>query len=291
MGFDTVDWIAYSLVMFFGSVALYLAVRKSTLMRVPRHLTNLAMFAIPLIAYLGLGIVGGHSYALSAVNAVSIILVSILFAYIGNKMSLHAIDIAPNPGYSLVLSKSYVLFTALVSVLLFGAELTLRSAIAILIIVIFSVLIMIDPKNAKKTSSKKWIHLSIGAFFAWGFLSLSSKYLFSNGVDTIAFLTYLYAIVTACIVGVDGVDGNSFSKLRPKEWLVLFVVGVFSTVFNFGNFQSISTAPNVGYVNAINAGSISAVTVFAVLVFKDELTFQKAIGVSGVTLGVLLLVL
>jgi uncharacterized membrane protein len=60
-------------------------------------------------------------------------------------------------------------------------------------------------------------------------------------------------------------------------------------LFNLGQFEAIKVAPNVGYVNAINAGSISLVTILAVLLFNDELTKRKAIGILGVTAGLLFL--
>lgn len=284
-------WIAYSLMMFFASVALYLTVRKSSLIKTPAYLTNLAMFAIPLIAYIIIGVVNSSSLNISFWQALILLATAVIFAYGGNKASLHAIDIAPNPGYSLVLSKSYVLFTTLVAVTLLGAELTLQNAIAILIIVAFSALIMINPKGAKKVKSEKWILLTFGAFFAWGMLSLSSKYLFNTGVETIAFLIYLYALVTFCIVFIDKVRINKIVEVSNAAKVLLLGTGIFSTLFNLGQFQAIKLAPNVGYVNAINAASISMVTVFAVILFKDELTPKKAVGVLGVTAGLILLLI
>lgn len=282
-------WIAYSLMMFFSSVALYLTVRKSSLIKTPAYLTNLAMFAIPLIAYIIIGVVNSSSLSISFWQALILLATAVIFAYGGNKASLHAIDVAPNPGYSLVLSKSYVLFTTLVAVTLLGAEITAQRVLAILIIVSFSALIMINPKGAKKVKSEKWVLLSFGAFFAWGMLSLSSKYLFNNGVDTIAFLIYLYALVTFCIIFIDKVRISKIKEVSSSAKLLLIGTGIFSTLFNFGQFEAIKLAPNVGYVNAINAASISMVTVFAVILFKDELTLKKAIGVLGVTAGLVLL--
>ncbi len=181
-------WIAYSLMMFFASVALYLTVRKLSLLKTPTALTNLAMFAVPLVAYVILGLSSSQSYRISLLHFIFLLLVAVFFAYGGNTVSLKAIDIAPNPGYSLVLSKSYVLFTTLVAVLFLNANLTWRKALAILLIVGFSALIMVNRKTAKRVKSNKWVFLSFGSFFAWGFLSLSSKYLFSHGVGTIPFL-------------------------------------------------------------------------------------------------------
>jgi len=277
--------------MFFSSVAMYLTVRKSSLIKTPTYLTNLAMFAIPLVAYLAIGLGGKHAFSISLWQAIVVLVVAVFFSYGGNTVSLKAIDIAPNPGYSLVLSKSYVLFTTLFAVAFLHGELTLRKAVAILIIVGFSALIMVNRKAAKRTSHNKWIVLSFAAFFAWGFLSLSSKYLFSHGVDTISFLIYIYAVVSLCIVLANKVWLRSFGKITPQKWALLAATGVFSTLFNLGNFEAIRLAPNVGYVNAINAASISLVTILAVVLFKDELTRQKAVGIIGVTAGLCLLLL
>ena len=148
------SWIAYGLMMFFASVALYLTVRKSSLIKTPAYLTNLAMFAIPLVAYIGIGIVSSSDLGITLWQALILLATAVIFAYGGNKASLHAIDVAPNPGYSLVLSKSYVLFTTLVAVTLLGAEITAQKVIAILVIVVFSALIMINPKGAKKVKAR-----------------------------------------------------------------------------------------------------------------------------------------
>ena len=197
------NWISYSLMMFLSSVALYLVVRKSTLLKISTKFLNLAMFGIPFIAFLTIGVFSPSKFSVTWWYALILLVVSIVFAYSGNKASLEAIDVAPNPGFSLVLSKSYVLFTTIVAVLFLNAELTLRKALAIAIIVSFSVLIMVNRKTAKKVKSEKWIALSLAAFFAWGMLSLSSKYLFNRGVEPITFLIYLFGIVTVCIISID----------------------------------------------------------------------------------------
>lgn len=286
------SWIAYSIMMFVSSVALYLIIRKTSLIKIPSHLTNLAMFAIPLIAYIIMGVANSSSFAIAWWQALVLLVTAVVFAYGGNKASLRAIDFAPNPGYSLVLSKSYVLFTTIVAVTLLGAELTVQKTIAILLIVIFSALIMITRNSTKKAINTTWILLSFGAFFAWGMLSLSSRYLFDNGVDTMAFLVYLYALVTLCIIGIDKVKVSDIrNNVSSHGKLLLLGTGICSTLFNLGQFEAIKLAPNVGYVNAINAASIAAVTLSAVLLFKDELTTQKAIGVAGVVAGLIVLLI
>lgn len=285
------NWIAYSLLMFFSSVALYLCVRKSSLVKVPTALTNLAMFAIPLVAYVVIGASSSTKFSLSIWQWAVLVVAAVVFAYGGNTVSLKAIDLAPNPGYSLVLSKSYVLFTTIVAVVFLNQGLSVRKAVAILLIVAFSALIMVNPKSAKHVKNNRWIWLSFGAFFAWGMLSLSSKYLFTHGVATYAFLIYLYTLVTVCIAATNKMSHKTFKGISSTHWLLLLGTGIFSTLFNLGQFEAIRMSPNVGYVNAINAGSISLVTVLAVILYKDELTMQKALGIAGVTGGLLLLLI
>lgn len=285
------NWITYGLLMFCSSVALYLTVRKASLQKVSVPLINLAMFAVPLISYSIISLNGNQSFAISLPNAFLLIAAAVLFAYGGNTVSLKAIEVAPNPGYSLVLSKSYVLFTTIVAILLFGAELSLQKTIAILLIVGFSALIMINPRNVKKVENNNWIVLSFGAFFAWGMLSLSSKYLFTHGVGTIPFLVYLYILVTICITVSILKNKTSIKNDIKTHWPILLGIGVFSTLFNLGQFEGIKTAPNIGYINAINASSIAVVTIFSIILFKDELSVKKLIGIFGVIAGLILLLI
>lgn len=276
--------------MFVSSVVLYLLVRKSALLKNPSQFNNLAMFLIPFFIFLPIGIVTRQNFVISLNQLLIIILASIFFSYLGNKFSVLSIEYTPNPGYSLTLSKSYVVFTTLVSVLLFHSELSLKKAIGIILIIIFSALIMLSEKTAKKTVNKLWLPLSIGSFFCWGLLSLSSKYLFNQGVSPVVLLTYVVFVVSLLILLEMKMTKQSLSIIRNNS-IIFILIGVLSASFNLFMMQSIKTSPNVGYVNAINAASISAVTVFAVLLFKDDFSLRKFIGVIGVTGGLLLLLI
>lgn len=284
------NWILLSLVMFFSSVALYLSIRKSSLLKIPTQINNLAMFAIPLIVYTVIGAVTKQNYSISLLQGTTIFVAAVLFSYLGNVFSLKSIEYAPNPGYSLVLSKSYVVFTTLVAVFLFRAQLSLQNAIAIILIVGFSALIMINPKAVKQSSKAFWLPLAFGAFFCWGLLSLTSKYIFSQGVSTFVFLTYAYIVVTTCILGEIRMKKIPLHNIKNHIWIFL-LIGIFSTSFNLFMFEAIKNAPNVGYVNAINASSISLVTIFSILLYKDEMSMKKLFGVFGVIAGLLLLLI
>ena len=101
----------------------------------------------------------------------------------------------------------------------------------------------------------------------------------------------MYTIVTVCIIAIDRVKISQIKQTSAKGLWILLSIGIVWAMFNLGQFEAINLAPNVGYVNAINAASIAAVTVFAVILFKDNLTWPKGIGVLGVTAGLILLLI
>ena len=284
------NWVVLDLLMFVCSVIVYLAVRQAGRNNLPVHLNNLAWFGTESIGFTLLSIVTHQTFKLSPLNAGLMVLTAIVLSYIPSVMSLKSIAIAPNPGYSLVTSKSYVIFTSFLAVPLFGAKLPTLALLAILLIVGFSALIMIDPKKSHHVNNHAWIPLAFGAFFGWGFLSLVAKYFFSQGMTPLIFLTYLSILVSICILVEVRIKKHSLKPaLQHKGSFVM--IGLAAMGFNYFNFSAIAHAPNVGFVNATNAASIAAVTVFSILLFKDEFSWRKLIGVFGVVAGLFTLFL
>lgn len=284
------NWIVADLLMFSSSVVLYLTVRKATLLKMPIRLNNFAGFAVPLVIFTIMALVTHQSFALSWQHALIILVTGICCAYLGNRFSLMSIELSPNPGYSLIISKSYVVLTTFLAVPLFHAHLSAGALIAVGLIVAFSALIMINPLASGHAKSTAWLPLAAGAFFAWAFLQLVAKYLFLHGVPTLTFLVYLFLVVTVCI-SIELVKYATKPADARPFLAYLLLIGIASASFNFFNFYAVRLAPNVGYVNATNAASIAAVTVFAILLFKDEFSWRKIIGVTGVVAGLFLLFL
>ncbi len=284
------NWIITSLLMVVGSVALYLTVRKASILKLPSQFNNLAIFILPLIIYALIGYSRGLSYSISLTNLLIIFVASLFFSYISSVTSLKSIELAPNPGYSLVISKSYVVFTTIFSYLFLGGDFTPRKLLAILLIVAFSAVIAIDPSMTKDVTSNHWLAYTMYSFFGWGLLSLSIKYLATQGMVTLVTLTYMYVFVSLFII-IETLLKKVKIVLNKQNMNYFVLLGIFSAVFNYYNFYSVSIAPNVGYVNAINASSISLVTIFSILLFKDEFSWRKLFGVFGVTAGLLMLIL
>ena len=285
------NWIIASLLMFVSSVALYLCVRKSNTLKTPQQLNNLAMFLIPILVYIALTVKTPTSFTLKPFEYLLILVQGIFFSYLGNVFSLKGIEYSSNPGYSLIISKSYVVFTAIASIFLFSAPLTMKSGIAILLIVLFSALITINKDKSRTTSNKLWLPYTMGAFFCWGFLALSSKYLLNMGVPILTRLILSMLVVTILILGEIKLKKIKVLQINKTQVMTLLFMGIFGASFNYFMQVAFNLAPNVGYVNATNAASISLLTLMSALIFKDELTPKKMIGIFGVTAGLLLLLI
>lgn len=283
------NWIVASLLMFFSSVALYLFVRKSNILKTPQQLNNLAMFLIPTVVYLLVAMGTPTRFILNPFEYFLIIIQAIFFSYLGNVFSLKGIQYSPNPGYSLMISKSYVVFTAIVSIYLFDASLTSKSVIAILCIIFFGALITIDKDKDTSKSNALWLPYTIGAFFCAGLSALSSKYLLNLGVPILTRLIYSMMVVTALILGEIHVKKISFKKVSRPQLFTLLLIGIFGSSFNYFMQVAFNLAPNVGFVNATNAASISLLTLLSYFIYKDELSIKKMIGIVGVTIGLIVL--
>lgn len=285
------NWIIASLLMFISSVALYLFVRKSNALKTPGQLNNLAMFLIPVLVYLLLTVKTPTNFSLKPFEYLLIIIQGIFFSYLGNVFSLKGIEYAPNPGYSLIISKSYVVFTAIASIFIFSAPLTVKSMTAIALILLFSALITIDKDKNRASSNKLWFPYTMGAFFCWGFLAISSKYLLNVGVPILTRLVLSMLITTLLIVVEIIYKKVEWKKLSTKQLSTLLLIGIFGASFNYFMQVGFNLAPNVGIVNATNAASISLLTLMSYIFFKDELSRKKMLGILGVTAGLLLLFL
>jgi drug/metabolite transporter (DMT)-like permease len=225
---------------------------------------------------------------ISLVDLIEVIIASIFFSYLGNYFSQESILLAPNPGYSLIISKSYVIFTTVAAVFLFNSEITLKNILSIILILVFSSLIVLPSKIKRYLHNKKWVMYSVGAFFCWGFLALMLKHLINKGIEIPVLLSIICLIVSSLIY-LEIRKKKISTKLNKEKWFYLILIGVFSTLFNYYMNIGYKYSPNPGYINAINASSITFVTLLSIILFKDEFSYKKIIGVIGTTIGLILL--
>ena len=83
------------------------------------------------------------------------------------------------------------------------------------------------------------------------------------------------------------------TSLEPvrKHLVWLFLISISTMLLNVFIIIGYKLAPNPGFIDAANTASVSAITLLAVVFFQDELTLKKAIGIIGVTIGLISLFL
>lgn len=284
-------WTVAGFLMFASSIATYLLVRAASVRNISGSLQNVAMFLVPLFIFVPFAFTVEAGLSVTPYQFILLFLSAVLFSYLGSRWSVISIGYAPNPGYSLILSKSYVVFTTVVAVVLFRADITLRAAAAILLIIAFSSLILIDRKKTHSAGvNPVWLLYAFGAFFCWGMLAITSKYLLEIGVPIYTRLVYVIGIACALFLRDSWKEIGSLRAFTLADWAVWVGMGVFSGAFNYFTQVGYVVAPNIGYINALNAASIAFVTIGASILFHDEFSWRKFTGVIGVIAGLILLV-
>lgn len=285
------NWIVASGLMFCMSALLYVIVRKAQKVGITTFENSLGMFVVPL-PFLFLYVLCTHqSLEISARHLAILFFSAVFLSWLGNYFSLRSIEESPNPGYSLIISKSYVVFTAIASVFLFGSPLNLQNSLGIFLIVCFSALIILaDKRKKKEVHHIKWFWLALGAFFCWGGWALVSKFLQLEGVGVGARLFYLFFFVSI-VLGLEGVYRKQIQITSRSRFKYLLGIGFFSFLFNVCMQLGFQFSPNPGFVNAANAASITLVTLLSAWLFNDDLNKAKLLGVFGVTAGLLFLFL
>jgi len=286
-------WIIASIIMYLASAMLYLAIRKAQLQKIAIETYSLFMFGFPIIIFILISLFAKPNFLLSYSQLIQIIVIAVLFSWLGNYLSQKSILHAPNPGYPLIISKSYVVFTSIAAVFLFNSQLNLQSIIAIVLIITSSTLIILNKDKTKKpkiAANSKWFAYALGAFFCWGLLALASKHILNQGVNILIWMLYLRTIVTLLLVGEIKIKHIKL-VLTKNDFFILFFIGLTATIFEAAMQIGIKYAPNPGYINAVNAGSISLVTLLSAILYKDALSIGSLLGVLGVSAGLLLLLI
>ncbi len=282
-------WIFYATLMFLASNVLYLLIRLAQKQNIPISFYSITLFLVPSIIYFSAALFTRTSLLLSPGHFLLVIVAAFFWSYLGNFFSQKAILLATNPGYSLILQKSYVVITTIAAVFLFKAEFSWQKFIAILFILFFSMLIAISTKEKKK-KNYKWVYFSLLTNLCLAFGSLISKYFLNLGMQPFVYLFYINLFV-ASLNFLDFRKQKISLTLSKKQILLVILIGVFSMAFNFSMQLAYKIAPNIGYVSAINISSIMTVTLLSALIFKDDLSKQKIFGIFGVFASLFFLVI
>lgn len=279
-------WIFFSIVMFVFSNVLYLLIRHAQKKEIAPAVYSVGFFIVPATLYLSLAVVTQTSLFIPFSHLLFILAAGFVWSYMGNFFSQRGILHAPNPGYSLMIQKSYAGLTTLAAVALFGAAISASKIVGIVLIIAFVAVISIEGKVGK--SQPKWIWFSLLAHLAFASGSLFSKQFLNMGLQPVVYLFYINVFVTILNIAEARYKKKRF-EFTKNQMLLLAGIGMGSAGFNLAMQYAYKFAPNPGYVVAFNTASIMSVTVLSALLFKDNLTKKKMVGVLGVLIGLLVI--
>ena len=278
--------------MFISSIIYYLIIKKAQIEKIESKLYMVANFSIPTILYFIINQTKHTNIFIDFKLIFAIFLISLFLNYIGSVVSYYGMIEAPNAGYSVVIQKSYAIYTSLAAIYLFSSPLPVKNFLAILVIIFFTALLSISPDTKISFKNYRWVAYSFIAFFCFGTLRLGNKMVINAGAPTLALLFWA-TFFTTIIAAIDlFINRKSIkTKLTPKNILILMGIGVSVSFFYYFLQVADVIAPNIGYSSAINAASNAFYTVVVALIFKDHLSWKKFLAVLGVTAGLILLVL
>lgn len=286
------NWILASAIMYCSSVIYYLFVKKAAQEKINYRISNIANFSIPALLFLSINLIGHVNLFPSFTILFYIFLGSLFLSYIGSVASYKAIAIAPNAGYSLIIQKSYAVYTSIVAIFLFDATFSLFKFAAILLTLASTAYISITPGLKVNRANYTWVFLSFVSFFAFGTLRLSNKLIYNLGVPSTVLLFWTMTFVTSFSL-IDFLINRRRVDLTVQKTSIITLIGIGVSVTFFYYFLQTAefAAPNIGFVNAINSSSNAAFTVLVAWLFKDKLTKAKMFAVITATVGLILLII
>lgn len=284
------NWIIASMLMFCSSIVYYLTIRLGQKKGVTVKEYMAINYPLPTLVFFIMNVVSGGSFVVPISVIPLILFHGIILEYIGATLSYKAIQAAPNAGYSLVIQKSYAIFTSIAAIFLFGAVLTPWKFLAIISVIIFAAIISIDTKGQHKAKSN-WFILSLIPFLFFGSNSLVSKYAISFGGATLLSYIFWLFLLMSVITTFDMLRGKNKVVISTSHWKTLALIGISGTSFYYFKNLAQIIAPNVGYVGAINTASNAFVALLAALLYKEHLSWIKFAAVVGIVVGIIYIIL
>ncbi|MDD3302677.1 MAG: hypothetical protein PHN31_03900 [Candidatus Gracilibacteria bacterium] len=283
------NWILASIFLIIGSCILYLFIRNIEKYNTPIEIKNFSFFFAPIIPLYLYNYFNNISIIIEFKYFVLLLFSSVFLSWMANIASLKAMQLSPNPGYPLMISKSYVVYTTIFSYLFLGSELSLKKSVIIIFVIIFSTLIIYNKDKTRKSKDNKWILYTIYSFLAWGNLAIVLTYLTQKGIASTTINFYLCLIVSIIIIFEIFLKKTRYKIKNKFELLNLFIIGIGYIIFQQSMVYGYGVSPNPGYINAANTASIGIITLLAGLFFKDDLSKKNLIGVFGIIICLVLL--
>ncbi len=274
--------------MFASSISFYLAVKKLQVLNIDKRVITLANYIFPTIIFFTISISQGQSLILPIHIIIMILVLRVLFNYLGTIAGYKSMEEAPNAGYSLVIQKSYAIYTLFAAAIIYGSEISLRRFL-ISGFILFCASIVAITKTSSTTKTSRWVLYAIVSMFSFGSISLSSKYFAGIGIQSAPLLFWVCLLTLVMTIGDSKRVKLNIGKISREVGFYMVILGLSVSGLYFFKLAAEIAAPNLGYVAAINAASTAVYTVLVAKIFGDSLSPKKLLAVIGMTVGLILL--
>jgi drug/metabolite transporter (DMT)-like permease len=208
-----------------------------------------------------------------------------VFGAISNLLMLHSFERSANPGLTLALSATQVLWLTIAGIALFDASLTVLAGIGILLVI--SGVALMHVRSL--TGDFNWGVLAIGA----GVMS-ATYWVIVKGVNAatglLPTMLLLYVSVPQILVFFIVKKCRPRAKHQPFSLAVLGLLalcGAIGALGNSLNIFAITTAPNPGYALAVSSAGILVTLLASVPLFNAKVGWRQALATLLIVAGVI----
>lgn len=287
--FHIMDWVLACISLIVWSSIMYLSIRNIDKSFIPIEVKNITMFFAPVLPLLIYNIINWIETIIEIKYLIILFFSAIFLAWIASIASLISMKTAPNPGYPLMLSKSYVIYTLIFSYFFLWSELSLKKTIVILFVVFFSFLIIYNKNKTHKTKDKKWLLYALYSFLWWWNLAIVLTYLIQQWIASTTINLYLHLFVSIFIIWEIIIKKVRFTPKNNNQIINLIIIWCAYILFQQSMIYWYSVSPNPGYINAANTASIWIITILSWIIFKDDLSKRNLIWVVWIIISLVLL--
>ena len=281
------NWIIVALIVFISSTLLYLTLRKVRSFNLSDEIQNLSFFLLSAVSLFIYNLFQHFNFRIHLYEILATFLVAV-FLWIGNTFLLKSLKTTPNPGLTVLIAKSYLIITTLLSPLLFGSIITVKSVLSIGLILFFLSLMLIEKKKIQTSNKTGWLPYACITFVMWGvqaliLMSIKGSLLNSSVILMLVSIFYCLIVITEILI-----KRISFMPVK-RYWFWIILISIAAMCSNLFVIIGYRVAPNPGFIDSANAASVAAIAVLAYIFFKDHLTVKKGVGIIGVCVGLILL--
>ena len=171
--------------MFISSIVFYLSVKKLQMIGMDKRIYMVVNFLFPTVVFFVIAIVNKMPLMYPFILLVSLVILRAVLNYVGTIVGFKSMEEAPNAGYSLMIQKSYAVYTLFAAALLFRSEISWYKFALSGFILACSALVAYQRGKKINRINYGWVVQAIIAMLCFGTTSLSGKYFAQAGIGAV----------------------------------------------------------------------------------------------------------